>query len=97
MAFERLDLDGQLVADGDPAVQQRLSGMVRGLVSHGMNAVTARQQAVAILDRQLGVQASVLAFSRIYLLSGVLLICALPVLLLFKTGRSRASAGLAAH
>jgi DHA2 family multidrug resistance protein len=41
-----------------------------------------------VLDRQISAQASVLAFSRIYLISGVLLVCALPLLLLWKTGRS---------
>jgi len=40
---------------------------------------------------------SVLAFSRIYMLSGMLLICALPVLLLFKTGKGRASRAMDAH
>jgi DHA2 family multidrug resistance protein len=57
----------------------------------------AQRAALAILDRQIGAQASVLAFSKIYLLSGILLVAALPVLLLFHTGKSRAISGSAAH
>jgi len=95
-AVSRAHLTEHLVA-GDPEVQGRLGMIAHGLVAHGMNAVTAQQQAIAILDRQVSIQASVLAFSRIYLLSGALLIGALPLLLLFKTGRSRAAAGLTAH
>jgi len=39
--------------------------------------------------------ASVLAFSRIYILSGIILVATLPLLFLFKTGKNRGSAGLA--
>jgi hypothetical protein len=34
-----------------------------------------------------------LAFSKIYLYSGLVLIAALPLLLLFRTGRARGSMG----
>jgi len=40
-------------------------------------------------------QASVLAFSRIYIISGAVLVATLPLLLLFKTGKGRGTAGLA--
>jgi hypothetical protein len=36
----------------------------------------------------------VLAFSRIYILSGVILLASLPLLFLFKTGKGRGTAGL---
>jgi len=39
------------------------------------------------------VQSSMLAFSKIYLYSGLVLLCALPLLLLFRTGRARGSMG----
>ena len=42
-----------------------------------------------IIDRQIGAQASVLAFSRIYLLSGLLLVASLPLLFFFHTGKAR--------
>ena len=49
-----------------------------------------------ILDRQLQGQASVLAFSKLYLLSGMALMASLPLLLLFRSGKSRGH-GPAAH
>jgi DHA2 family multidrug resistance protein len=81
------------VVAGAPATQARLDMLTHGLMSKGMTALSAHRQALAILDRQIGVQASVLAFSKIYLLSGILLVAALPLMLLFKTGRGRGFGG----
>jgi DHA2 family multidrug resistance protein len=81
------------VSTYDPATLDRLTTLTRGMMARGMDAITAKQQALAIIDRQIGAQASVLAFSRIYLLSGILLVCALPLLALWKTGRSRMDVG----
>ena len=76
------------VGSYDPATMERLGGLTRGLMARGFDPVTAKMQALTILDRQIGAQASVMAFSRIYLISGTLLVCALPLLLLWRTGRS---------
>ncbi|MFL5543849.1 MAG: DHA2 family efflux MFS transporter permease subunit [Gemmatimonadaceae bacterium] len=81
------------VGTNDPETLSRLSMLTRGLVSRGINPMTAQQQALAILDRQVTVQSSMLAFSKIYLYSGLVLILALPLLLLFRTGRARGSMG----
>jgi DHA2 family multidrug resistance protein len=81
------------VGASDPETLNRLSLLARGLISRGMNPLVAQQQALAILDRQVTVQSSMLAFSRIYLYSGLVLIFALPLLLLFRTGRARGSMG----
>jgi DHA2 family multidrug resistance protein len=78
---------------GDPATQGRLDMMTRGLMVKGTSALAAKQQAIALLDKQLSAQASVLAFSKIYLLSGILLVAALPVLLFFRTGKGRGMGG----
>ena len=83
------------VTSMDPLVLGRLDQLRQGLVARGMNPFTARQQALAILDRQIAAQASVLAFSRVYLLSGIVLCCALPLLVLFRTGKGRGA--LATH
>ncbi|MDQ6830789.1 MAG: DHA2 family efflux MFS transporter permease subunit [Gemmatimonadota bacterium] len=91
-AVER-SLLSEHVTIGDPMALQRIDGITRALTAKGMNALTAKQQALAILDRQMLAQANVLAFSKIYLLAGVLLISALPLLLLFRTGRGRGSMG----
>jgi DHA2 family multidrug resistance protein len=81
------------VGASDPETLSRLSLLARGLVSRGMNPLVAQQQALAILDKQVTVQSSMLAFSRIYLYSGLVLIFGLPLLLLFRTGRARGSMG----
>jgi DHA2 family multidrug resistance protein len=81
------------VGANDPETLSRLSMIARGLVSRGINPMVAQQQALAILDRQVSVQSSMLAFSRIYLYSGLVLIVALPLLLLFRTGRARGAMG----
>ena len=77
----------------DPTSLGRLESLTRGLISRGINPATAKQQALMVLDRQIQAQASVLAFSRIYILSGVILLCVLPLLFLFRTGKGRGSMG----
>jgi DHA2 family multidrug resistance protein len=92
MASEKAVLT-EHVGASDPETLNRLSLLARGLISRGMNPLVAQQQALAILDKQVTVQSSMLAFSRIYLYSGLVLIFALPLLLLFRTGRARGSMG----
>jgi DHA2 family multidrug resistance protein len=43
------------------------------------------------MDRTIGAQASVLAFSKIYIISGVVLCLSLPLMLFWKHGRGRGS------
>jgi MFS transporter, DHA2 family, multidrug resistance protein len=81
------------VGASDPETLGRLSLITRGLIARGINPMTAQQQALAILDRQVTVQSSMLAFSKIYLYSGLVLLAGLPLLLLFRTGRARGSMG----
>jgi len=77
----------------DPTSLGRLDQLTHGLIARGTNPIMAKQQALMILDRQLGAQASVLAFSKIYVLSGIVLLCALPLLLVFRTGKGRGAMG----
>jgi DHA2 family multidrug resistance protein len=77
------------VVAGDPTSMARVEMLTRGLTARGMNAIAAKQQALAVLDHQLQGQASVLAFSKLYLLSGIALMASLPLLLLFRSGKSR--------
>ncbi len=83
------------VTSMDPTSLGRLQQITQGLISRGTNPHVAHQQALTIIDRQIQAQASVLAFSRIYLISGAILVAALPLLLLFKTGKGRGSGGMA--
>jgi DHA2 family multidrug resistance protein len=79
----------------DPTSLGRLQAITTGLISKGANPLVAKQQALFMLDRQVQAQASVLAFSRIYILSGIILLASVPLLLMFKTGKGRGSAGMA--
>ena len=81
----------------DPLTLDRLNGLTRGLMSRGFDAAVAKQQALMVLDRQISAQASVLAFSRLYLVSGILLVAALPLLLIWRTGRSTGIKGDIPH
>jgi len=77
----------------DPISLGRLDQITHALVARGLNPILARDQALMVLDRQIQAQASVLAFSKIYLLSGAILLCSLPLLFLFRTGKGRGAMG----
>jgi DHA2 family multidrug resistance protein len=96
----RFQLEGRAtlvthLAQGDPVVTQRLAGLTQAMVARGGDAVAASQRALAVLQGEVLVQASVLAFSKLYLLSGIVLCAACPLLVFWKTGRNRSAAGLA--
>ena len=85
------------LVNGDPATMERLTMITRGLESRGINALQAKQQALALMDASVTAQASVISFSKIYLLSGTTFLCALPLLLLWKHGKGRNAMGNAAR
>ncbi len=72
-----------------PDVQSRLDGISHALMAKGTPALVAQQQALAIMDRTVAAQASVLAFSRIYWISGFVLLGAMPLMLFWHSGRPR--------
>jgi DHA2 family multidrug resistance protein len=71
--------------------QARLELISNGMVARGMNPAVSHQQALMVMDRMVGAQASVLAFSRIYILSGIALCCSLPLMLFWRHGKGRAA------
>ena len=75
----------------DPAVLGRVEGISRAMVARGMNPASAHAMAYRVIDRSVSAQASVLAFSRIYLLSGIVLCFAIPLMLFWKHGKGRAA------
>ena len=85
------------LSNGDPATMERLNGLTRALQLRGGDLLAAKQQALMIIDRQLTAQATVLSFSKIYLISGVAFVSALPLLLMWKHGRGRPMGGADAH
>ena len=82
------------VGSNDPETIARLGAITRGFMARGADALTANQQALAVIQRQITAQASVLSFSKIYFISGLVLLAALPLLALFHTGRARGSVGM---
>ncbi|HJP59109.1 MAG TPA: MFS transporter, partial [Gemmatimonadaceae bacterium] len=78
------------ISYGDPATMSRVEMLTRGLMSRGADAWTARARALEILDRELMGQASVVAYSRIYVLSAVITLALIPLLVLIKHTRGTA-------
>jgi DHA2 family multidrug resistance protein len=70
--------------------QARLEFISRGMVARGMNPAISHQQALLVMDRMVSGQASVLAFSRIYLISGIALCASIPLMLFWHHGKGRA-------
>ena len=62
----------------------RVEAMTRAMMARGADAWAARRQALTILDRQITAQASVIAYSRIYMISALLILALIPLLLLVK-------------
>jgi DHA2 family multidrug resistance protein len=60
----------------------RVGAISRGLLARGIDPITAKQQAIAMISRQVSGQAAVIGYSKIYVLSGLMLLIALPLLLL---------------
>ena len=83
---EHAILAGQVSAYS-PVATGRLQILTQGMMARGVDPQTASQAAMRALDGQIMVQANVLAFEKIYLISGIVLLSALPLLLLFKQGR----------
>src|SRR6266576_281107 len=75
------------ISIGDPVTMSRVEMLTRGLVGQGADPWTARERALEILDRQLMAQASVIAYSRIYVLSAALILALIPLLVLIRHTR----------
>jgi len=78
----------------DPVSLERVGMLTRGFMSRGADAVTARQLALNVIDRQVLGQANVIAFGKVYMLSGAILLATVPLLLFVrKTKPSGPGAG----
>jgi len=75
------------LATGDPGTLNRLDMLTRAMIGRGADAWTARQRALSILDGELMAQASVIAYSRIYILAAALILGLIPLLLLVRHTR----------
>ena len=81
----------------DATSLSRLELLTRGMMSRGADLWTARQRALAVLGQQLTGQASVIAYSRIYVLSALLILALIPLLLLVRQTKGSAGARMVAE
>jgi DHA2 family multidrug resistance protein len=68
----------------DAVSRERIAMLTNGFMARGMDALSARQMALTALDRQLMGQANVIAFSKVYVLSGLILLMTVPLMLFVK-------------
>lgn len=81
------------LSPASPAAIGWLEQTTTRLVGIAGSLGAARQQALALLEATLRQQASMVAFEKVFLTMGVTFAAALPLLLLFRTGRVRGGAG----
>jgi DHA2 family multidrug resistance protein len=72
------------ITSTDPLSVSRLQMMTRAMMARGADMWAARREALELLDRQLTGQASVIAYSRIYMLSALLILSLIPLLVLVR-------------
>ena len=75
---------GDHVTTMDPQTLSRVAMLKQAMIARGADAWTAEQRALALLDRQLLGQASVMAYSKIYMLSAILMLALIPLLMLVR-------------
>jgi DHA2 family multidrug resistance protein len=74
-----------------PEVQERLAALVGGFQARGFDPTSAREMALRALDGTVMRQAMVLSFDKVFLLSGILLLCVLPLLYFLEVKRLASS------
>jgi DHA2 family multidrug resistance protein len=82
---------GEHISASDPLALGRLEMLTRGMIARGADQWTARQRALSLLDRQLVGQASVIAYSRIYMIAAGLILLLIPLLLLVRQTKGAGS------
>jgi DHA2 family multidrug resistance protein len=73
-----------------PEVQGRLAALVAGFTQRGLDPVSARDAALGALSGTVTRQAMVISFEQVFLLTGIVLLCTLPLLYFLKTSRAPA-------
>ena len=71
----------------DPTSAGRLQALTRGMIARGADAWTARARAYRLLEAQVTGQASVIAYSRVYVLSAAIILAIIPMLVLVRQTR----------
>ncbi|HEY9226914.1 MAG TPA: DHA2 family efflux MFS transporter permease subunit, partial [Gemmatimonadaceae bacterium] len=83
---------GERVTTLDPLSRERVEMLTRGMMARGADFATAHGRALQMIDRQIGGQASVIAYGRIYVLAAILILLLIPLLLLVRQTRGAGGA-----
>jgi DHA2 family multidrug resistance protein len=81
----------QHISLSDPATLARLQALTHGFMRRSVDFWTAQRRALAVIDGEVMRQASVIAYSRVYVLSALIILLLIPLLLLVR--RTRGAAG----
>ena len=84
-SFHRVDLV-EHISLYNQATILRINALTQSFQAKGFSAEVAHKQAIAVMDRIVQGQASIMAYDDALLIIGALFIAALPLLLLFKKG-----------
>ncbi len=71
----------------DAASITRVEALTRGMMARGADLATARARAYQLINGELVGQASVIAYSRVYILSAVIILAIIPLLVLVRQTR----------
>ncbi len=88
--YHRADLVSNVYA-GNPAFEQRYQATVQALIAHGAPAITAKQEAMKVIDGTLMRQASMLAYNDAWMLILLSFLFVAPAVLLLRKHRRNAA------
>ncbi|HKW09122.1 MAG TPA: hypothetical protein VJO33_02015, partial [Gemmatimonadaceae bacterium] len=80
------------VTTTDASSLMRVRSLTQGMMARGADMWAARRAALTIIDRQITAQASVIAYSRIYVLSALLILALIPLLVLVRQTKGASAA-----
>ncbi|MGA7829037.1 MAG: DHA2 family efflux MFS transporter permease subunit [Geobacteraceae bacterium] len=90
--FYQTDLSGH-VNPFDPIAQQRLAELQQAAVARGIDTVTAKKTALAMLYGTVQRQSGMLAYNHIFWIIGIAFLAIIPFLLLLKKPKHHSTAG----
>lgn len=82
---------------GNPAFDERISMLQQGLMAKGWDAVTAHQGALAIIQKTVQVQATVMSYNDAFLFIGLAVLIVSPAVFLLRSGNAPAAASAEMH
>jgi DHA2 family multidrug resistance protein len=91
-AFHRAVLVEKLPSDA-PQTLERVRMFTAAMLAKGFDPKAAHDKAVALLDGSVSLQAAVMSFDDTFWITGVLIVCTLPLVLLLSKGGGKVEMG----